>query len=181
MKYSVLSSVIFLLFFSCSSTKLLVQKEQVQIPFWTSELRDNIAKNEYRITISTQKANITGILIAKQVDGKWKGTIINEFGIKVLDYESSSEKCKLFNVITFIDKWYIRKTIASDIQFIMEIDNPNYSLSVKAKKYWFEEYLIVNYNNIKELRRLSVNEIEYKNIKRELTYSLVKIAANNIK
>jgi hypothetical protein len=198
MRYLLLSSLFFFLFAACTSSKKLVTRKKTTTPiatfeyvdsnnhqiisvrqhFWTDELLDKTKKNDFRISISTPKANITGIFIVKQIDGKWRGSIINEFGIKVLDFESSAEKCKLMNVISFIDKGYIKKVIASDIQFIMEIDNPNYSLHTKTKKYWSKDIWIVNYKNMKELRRISNDLVEYENVLRKLKYSLVKINEN---
>ena len=191
MRYLVLNSLLFFFFASCTSSKTLVPKNTFCVSelsdttqknnmrslrhFWIPALRDTTKKNDFRITISTPKANFTGIFIVKQMDDKWKGSIINEFGIKVCDFESNPKKCKLLNVITFLDKGYIKKEIASDIQFILEIDNPNYSLRSKATKCWFDDTFIVNYKNKKELRRLSNEAIEYENLKRKLTYSFVKI------
>jgi hypothetical protein len=67
------------LFASCSSYRKTTSGKAPAIPFWTPELRDNVQKNNFRMTISTPKATITGVCIVKQVDGAWKGTIINEF------------------------------------------------------------------------------------------------------
>jgi hypothetical protein len=179
MRYLLLSSFFFFLFASCSSSKILVTKDKTPIPFWTQELLDDTKKNDFQITISTPKAKITGIFIVKQINGNWKGSIINEFGIKVFDFESSAEKCKLKNVISFLDKWYIKKEIASDIQFILEIDNPKYSLGAKSTICFSKDSFIVNYNNKKELRRFPNNVVEYENMKRKLTYSFVRIVVNN--
>ena len=178
MRYLVLSSFLLLLLASCSTSKLLVNKEKQSIPFWTSEWIEETKKNDFRITITTPKANITGIFMVKKIDGKWKGSIINEFGIKVLDFESSAKECNLFNVLSFIDKWYIRETLASDIQFIMEIDNPNFASGVKVTRCFSDDILTINYKNQKELRRFSNEKIELKNIRRGLTYTFTKISTN---
>jgi hypothetical protein len=180
MRYLVLSSILFFLFISCSSSKILVKKESEKTPFWTSELRDDTLKNDYQITISTSKISITGILIVKQIEGKWRGTIINEFGIKVLDFESSAQKCKLKNVISFIDKGYIKKVLASDIQFIMEIDNPNYKIGFELERIRYgNAFGVRNKKRNQLLRFFEDNTIKYFNRKRGLTYSLVKILSNS--
>jgi len=178
MRYLVLSSFLLLLFASCSSSKILINREKQSTPFWISEWIEETKKNDFRITITTPKANITGIFMVKKIDGKWKGSIINEFGIKVLDFESSAKECKLFNVLSFIDKWYIRETLASDIQFIMEVDSPNFASGTKATRYFSDDILTINYKNQKELRRFSNEKIELKNFKRGLTYTFTKIVGS---
>jgi hypothetical protein len=154
---------------------MTVSEEASVIPFWTPELMDSVEKNDFRMLFSTPKADITAICIVKQMDGAWKGTIINEFGLKVLDFVSTPQSCKLVNVIPFLDKWYIRKTVASDIQFMMEIDNPSYGIGAQSNRFFIQDTLVVTYKKEKDLRRFPDGEILYKNYKRELTYSLKKI------
>jgi len=127
------------------------------------------------MVLSSSKANISGILIIKKINGQWRGSIINEFGIKALDFTSAPKKNNLQNVMPFLDKWYIKKALASDIQFMMEIDNPDYNMGIQSNRYFISDTLIVNYKNKKELQRLPDGEIKYKNHKYALTYSLKKI------
>jgi hypothetical protein len=148
------------------------------IPFWTAEVRDTVERNDFRIVLSTSKFSITGIYVAKRLNGQWRGSIINEFGIKVCDVVSNAKKCELINVIPFLNKWYIRKVVASDIQFIMEIDNPNYKVGVVAERQWEQDILTVNYKKAKQLQRLPNGEIKYFNHKHGLTYSFIKISEN---
>ncbi|MDR0206941.1 MAG: hypothetical protein LBI45_06760 [Bacteroidales bacterium] len=179
MRYLVINSIFLLFFASCTLSKPLVSKEKQTPLFWTQELRDDTQRNDFRITISTPTANITGIFMVKKIEGKWKGSIINEFGIKVLDFETTAKKCKLLNVLSFIDKWYIKNTFASDIQFIMEIDNPNFSFGSKAIKSFTNNILTINYKNKKEFRRFSNEKIEFINLKYSLIYTFTKIDTNN--
>jgi len=149
--------------------------EASAIPFWTPELMDSVKRNDFRMLFSTPKATITGICIVKQMDGEWKGTIINEFGLKVCDFVSTPKRCTLMNVIPFLDKWHVKKVIASDIQFIMEIDNFAYNIGVQSNRTFIQDTLTVTYKKEKELQRFPDGEIKYKNHKRELTYSFKKI------
>jgi hypothetical protein len=151
------------------------QREQAHPTFWTSEIRNPTLKNDFRMLITSPKANITGVFIVKQIDGAWKGTLINEFGLKVFDFVSTPKKYELLNVISFLDKWYIKKVIASDIQFIIDIDNPDYYAGKQAHWMWEQDTLSVNYKNEKELRRLPDGKVEYKNNKRALHYMLTNI------
>jgi hypothetical protein len=175
MKYLLFGSLFFFLFIACSPSKTLLKGEKMEIPFWSLELMDTVKKNDFRLTFTTKKSCITGIYIVKQIDGTWKGSIINEFGLKILDFVSTPEKCELINVIPFLSKSYVRKVIASDIQYIMQIDNPAYKMGVQANRYWNRDTLVVNYKNTKELQRLSNGEIMYQNHQHTLTYSLTKI------
>ena len=176
MRYLLFVSSLFCLFISCSSTKQIVSKtEDSIIPFWTTELLDNVKRNDFRMILSSSKTNISGIYVVKQVNREWRGSIINEFGIKALDFISTSKESNLQNVIPFLNKWYIKKVIASDIQFIMEIDNPDYSKGIQSQRYFISDTLTVNFRNKKELQRLPDGEIKYKNHKYALTYSLKKI------
>ena len=175
MRYLLFVSLSFGLLTACFSHRKMASGEIAAIPFWTPEWLDSVKKNDFRLLFSTPNADITGIYIVKQVNGEWKGTIINEFGLKVLDFASNPKKCTLMNVISFLDKWYIKKVVASDIQFIMEIDNPIYTIGIQANRQWAGDTLVVNYKKEKELRRLPDGVIQYTNHKRELSYSLKKI------
>jgi len=171
MRYLILiSSLSLCLLTAYSLSKTVVTKEK-PIAFWTSEMRNATEKNEYRITISTPTAHITGLCILKNMNGMWNGTIINEFGLKVFDFQSNAKECKLMNVIPFMNKWYIKKEVASDLQFIIEIDNPNYKKGVDANRQWIKDTLVVKNKN--EMQRFADGKVQYKNQKRGLTYTLM--------
>ena len=176
MRYLLFGSLFCCLFSACITSKnSVIDEKKTAMSFWTPDLRDNTIKNEFRLTISTPKANITGICAIKQINGEWKGTIFNEFGLKILDFVSTSKNCKVMNVISFLDKTYIKKVIASDIQFIMEVDNPNYSYGAHTSRFFEDHILVVTYNKVKELRRFPKGGIQYKNRKHNLTYTFNKL------
>jgi hypothetical protein len=58
-------------------------------------------------------------MILKYINNEWRGSLINEFGIKAFDFNSPQGKCKLKNTISVLDKWYIRKTVESDFAFLL--------------------------------------------------------------
>ena len=175
MRCLIFVSLFFGLLMACSSSKKMASGGAESLPFWTAELMDSVKKNDFRLTFTSPKASITGIYIVKRVDGEWKGTLINEFGLKVFDFACSPKKCTLMNVVPFLDKWYIKKVLASDIQFIMSVDNPCYDIGIQSNRQLVGDTLVVSYKKEKELRRLPDGGIQYKNHKRELTYSLKKI------
>jgi len=61
---------------------------------------------------------MTGIFVVKYTDGEWRGSMINEFGIKAFDVNLRNHKFRLQNVAPFLDKWYIRRTIKSDMTYL---------------------------------------------------------------
>ncbi len=80
---------------------------------------DSIMK--YNVTIDFRKANITGICILKfDADGEIKGAIVNEFGIHAMNFTVSADRqnVKLVDVISFMDKWYIKKVVRGDLQYL---------------------------------------------------------------
>lgn len=86
----------------------------------------------YYMELKRDDSNISGLLILKQEDGKILGSIINEFGVSAIDfsYDINRRKMRLINVIKFLDKWYIKRTLSRDIAFciseLMQL-NPNLS------------------------------------------------------
>jgi len=117
---------------------------------------------------------ISGIWIVKRFDNEWRGTIVNEFGLKMCDFICTTKKCKLINVTAVIDKWHIKRTIASDIQFILEIDNPAYKAGQKADRHLINDTLTISYKK-KILQRFVSGEMVMLNKKHNLTYTFKKI------
>ena len=106
--------------------------------------------NRHRMTIKTPKSELTGIMVLKFMDGEWRGSVINEFGIKAFDFVINNEKCQLKNTVSFLDKWFIRKTIESDMFFLfgseearkgksLTVDDDKISLTNQKRK--IEYYL----------------------------------------
>ncbi len=110
---------------------------------------------EYNTEISFKGTQLTGICVLKKVDGQLIGTIINEFGIKAFDLivEMNSHKVKLKNVISFLDKWYIRRVIKKDLKDLFAHIYTHAALS-KNKSISITE-----------------NSVMLKNSKRDITYT----------
>jgi hypothetical protein len=130
MKYLCLIS--FAVFFvACSGSRLAQETRRAAADGQAKSLQDSSQVFRYRTFIKTQKAELSGILILKYLHNEWKGSLVNEFGIKSLDFIVRGKKCKLLNVIPFLDKWYIRRTIANDLLFFV-LHNPQ-ETSVKER------------------------------------------------
>jgi hypothetical protein len=82
-------------------------------------LFDTTNVSKYRVLIKTKQAEISGIMVLKYIDKEWRGSLVNEFGIKAFDFVAPQGKCKLQNTISFLDKWYIRKTVEADFAFLL--------------------------------------------------------------
>lgn len=74
---------------------------------------------EYRVSIDARGKEITGICAMSQQDDCTMGTIMNEFGVKALDFSYNGKKAKLQNVFSPINKWYIKKVVRKDIAFLL--------------------------------------------------------------
>jgi len=75
--------------------------------------------SRYRVVLAVDgEARMTGVLAVKFSDGEWRGSIVNEFGIKAFDFTVNDRKCRLLNVAPFLDKWYIRRTVADDLGYL---------------------------------------------------------------
>ncbi|GHT28408.1 hypothetical protein FACS189432_06300 [Bacteroidia bacterium] len=82
-------------------------------------LFDTTKVSKYRILIKAKQAEVSGIMVLKYINNEWRGSLINEFGIKAFDFVAPQGKCKLKNTISFLDKWYIRRTVESDFAFLL--------------------------------------------------------------
>jgi hypothetical protein len=78
------------------------------------------AISSYRVLIRAGKTESSGLLILKYANNEWRGSLVSEAGsMKIFDLLAPQGKCRLKNPIPFLDKWYIRRTIASDFAFLL--------------------------------------------------------------
>ena len=100
---------------------------------------DSIGRQEFKMNISVKDADVSGILVMK-VDsvGGIKCALMNEFGISALNFSVSTDRkqVELVNVISFLDKWYIRKVLKSDLEYLFsatkeDLDKENHSKLIR--------------------------------------------------
>jgi hypothetical protein len=139
--------------------------------FWISGMQNDNNRTDYRINVKTQKFEISGILIVARIDNSWRGIMMNEFGVKLFDFISTSKKCKLLNVFALADKWYIKRTLASDLQFMLEIDNSSFKKGRVSNRVMSKDILTITHKH-KRLQRFPCGEFILYNEKRGLTYTL---------
>ena len=178
MKYFFVSSLI-LLFTGCATTSGINRTAyalSASNRLWTEELRDIENTNRYQVSIQVGGNNITGICMLRKSDEGWRGTLINEFGVKAFDFIVTPKKCELLNTIAMMNKWYIRRTIASDLHFLFEIDNPDASFQTKTIRIEQDGALIISMKKQKSITRSPDNSLTLHNLKRKIVYSLHKIS-----
>lgn len=67
--------------------------------------------------IERGKGYVSGICIMVNDGDEVKASLFNEFGISALDFVfyPQTEKVKLLSVISFLNKWYIKKVLRKDL------------------------------------------------------------------
>ena len=77
----------------------------------------------YTFQIETSKAFVSGLLLANEDDEAINGSMINEFGVSAIDftYSKKKQKVKLLNVVSFLNKWYIKMVLKNDLKFCLHI------------------------------------------------------------
>ena len=176
MKYFLVSSLILFLT-GCATTSKVTQTAYASLEnsrLWTNEWRDDEQLNRYQVNIQVGGNHISGICMLKKSDDNWRGTVINEFGVKAFDFIITPKKCELLHTVSFLNKWYIRRTIASDLHFLFEIDNPDVSFQKKTVR-WIDARdgsLTIQYKKKKSVIRMPDNKLELRNLKRSIVYSL---------
>ena len=78
-----------------------------------------------RYTFQIERSNsvVSGILITTENNEEIRGSMINEFGVSALDfiYTKKKEKIKIFNVINFLNKWYIKRVLKNDLKYCLHV------------------------------------------------------------
>ena len=130
-KYLLLISILLL-----SLASLTVQAQDSLIVQQTPLLDSIGCKTKYATTIELSKGYLSGITIMVREADVYHGVLFNEFGITALEftYQPQTKKVELIEVIAMLDKWYIRRVLKNDLQYVMENlmkGNPTY----KDEKY----------------------------------------------
>lgn len=76
-------------------------------------------KARFEFTIEMPRAYVSGILImAKMEPGIVSTSLVNEFGFSLMDFtfDEKKQKVKLISVMKKLDKWYIKRTLRSDLK-----------------------------------------------------------------
>ena len=177
-RYSIIPLFLFASLVSCSSVAPTIRRTSAAHPLdfvvWSADFRSDELRNSYRIKLTTQRNSITGLCILKKNNDEWLGTLINEMGAKAFDFKVTDEKCELFNVVSMMDKGYIKKTIAADLYFFILVDNPNAPFYKRLERFQQNEIRVVNYKK-KQITIRQDGTVMLINKRRSLQYELRKM------
>jgi len=122
-------------------------------------------KGEYSLTIHFKKSDISGLCVLKNNENGLAGSVFNEFGIKAFDiiYKTDNQKVTLLNVISFLNKWYIKRVVKADWRFLFSY--PNIKKKDKTRKLTFEDD----------------NRIVLENLKYQTIYTFVPLSQDKTK
>ena len=177
MKY-ILCLVFTVLFISCASVTPTIKRGATAIDtesiVWKPEFRSDSLSNRYNITLKTPDNSISGICILKKNGDEWRGTFMNEMGAKAFNFIVTDEKCELLDVISMMDKWYIKKTVAADLYYLFNVDNPKASFRKQLERFMQDGNLVVN-NKKKQILVEPDGTILLMNNRHNLQYELRKM------
>lgn len=107
-----------LLMSSCITDKALSVADSVAAEDPSLVLVHSGSTVKFKTSVSFQNAQISGILIVKNQNDTIRGAFVNEFGIKAFTFFATEKEGALLTQIKALNKWYIRKTVLSDLSFI---------------------------------------------------------------
>ncbi|MDR2139755.1 MAG: hypothetical protein LBP50_09435 [Tannerella sp.] len=176
MKYFLVSGLLCLTA-SCAITST-VQHSGSDLPeanarVWTEALRSEDRKNSYQVTVRIQDKQISGVCLLKKVGDAWRGSLVNEFGAKVFDFTVTSQKCELQNVVSPMNKRYIRKIIASDLYCLFEVDSPEASFRKKTVCRE-QDTLVVRFGRKKVITRLPDGTLRMQDLAHDISCTLIR-------
>lgn len=78
-------------------------------------------ESRHYLSINLPKQGFTGVCLAESDSLQIRGTIVNEFGIKALDfvYDKLSDQIRMPYIVKNLDKWYLRKVLKRDLKGIL--------------------------------------------------------------
>jgi hypothetical protein len=142
---------------------------------WTDELRSDGLKNSYRVKIQAKNTVISGICLLKKSGDEWRGVVMNEFGAKAFDFIVTAHGCKLQNIFPAMDKWYLRRTIAADMYFLVAVDDPAASFQKKTRRYARTQTLYAVCGRKKTLARRNDGTLTMENHTHHIVYTFRKM------
>ena len=178
MKYNILFCLLSVFLAGCASVTPTVKRSATAVKsdsvVWTPVFRSDSLSNRYRVTLKTPDNSITGICVLKKSGDEWRGTLINEMGARAFNFVVTDEKCELMDVISMMDKWYIKKTVAADLYYLFNVDNPKASFRKQLERFEQNGNLVVN-NKKKQILVEPDGSVLLMNNRHNLQYELRKM------
>ncbi|MBR5899377.1 MAG: hypothetical protein IKZ14_07930 [Muribaculaceae bacterium] len=77
----------------------------------------------YNMQIDIRNGYVSGFCMLVKEDNIVKSSIVNEFGVSIIDftYDTKKDKVKLKYVMKALNKWYIKRVLKKDLKQIMYI------------------------------------------------------------
>lgn len=73
---------------------------------------------------------LSGIMMFEGGNDTIRAAVVNEFGVTALaiEYVASRRKMKICNIIKPLDRWYMRRTLSSDLRALLAASVPEDSI-----------------------------------------------------
>lgn len=95
-------------------------------------------KVRYNMQIDIRDAYLSGICILSQQGNTVVSSIVNEFGVSMMDftYNPAKDKVKIRNIIKKLNRWYIKLVLKRDIKAMLQVMRDG------GNEYYDEKYKI---------------------------------------
>ena len=79
----------------------------------------------YDAYIELPRGYLSGVCIMRCAGDTLQGSIFNEFGVSAMDfvYDRRKDRVRLLSVMKMMDRWYIRRTLRSDLRLLLRSMN----------------------------------------------------------
>ena len=79
----------------------------------------------YDAYIELPRGYLSGVCIMRCAGDTLRGSIFNEFGVSAMDfvYDRRKDRVRLLSVMKMMDRWYIRRTLRSDLRLLLRSMN----------------------------------------------------------
>lgn len=79
----------------------------------------------YDAYIELPRGYLSGVCIMRCAGDTLRGSIFNEFGVSAMDfvYDRRKDRVRLLSVMKMMDRWYIRRTLRSDLRQLFKSMN----------------------------------------------------------
>jgi hypothetical protein len=101
--------------------------------------------------IEFEKGYLSGICILGKENNIIKSSIINEFGVSIMDftYDIKKDKVKLMYVMNTLNKWYIKRVLKKDLKEVMHLmHNGENEYRNNKRKLYYQFVLMTTPDNL---------------------------------
>ena len=97
---------------------------------------EHVPNITYNMSMQTSKAYISGLLRMQYTESEIRTVLVNEFGVSFMEftYQPRKQKVKLHYVMDAMNKWYIKRTLRSDIKNIINTMQQGDTVYVNTKR-----------------------------------------------